>query len=93
VNLDRQITAGKILKIEPFTLYTLVICESLKDGKTYRTHLRIGTTNYRLQIGDLLSWSSFYDGTGSRALWWVPNNSDPQPKLLHLECVESRVSF
>jgi hypothetical protein len=72
---DKQITFGRITSIVPGTLYILVETETLTEHRCYWTYLRLGFTNYKVRIGDILSWSSFYDGTGSRVIWWT--RSDP----------------
>jgi hypothetical protein len=86
----RQITKGVISKIEPKDLYLTVTAETDHEGKHYTTILRVGFTNYCLAIGDLLSWSSFYDGTGSRVLWWSSSACGQRLCKLWLVVVESQ---
>ena len=66
----RQITRGVITKIERKELYFLVTAETDDDGAHYVTTLRLGVTNYPVAVGDLLCWSSFFNGFGSTDLWW-----------------------
>jgi hypothetical protein len=64
-----QVTCGLITKIEPKQLYILVTAETDHQGQHYVTVLRAGFTNYRLEAGDALSWSSCYAGERSSVLW------------------------
>jgi hypothetical protein len=85
---DRQITEGIISKIEPKELYLMVTAETDHEGKHYTTILRVGFTNYRLAVGDTLSWSSVYNGLFSNVLWWRgtgPNNKFCTIWLLAIE--------
>jgi hypothetical protein len=90
---NRQITKGIISKIEPKELYLMVTTKTDHEGMHYSTILRVGFTNYCLAIGDLLSWSSFYDGTGSRVLWWSSSACMQRLCKLWLIVVESQRTF
>jgi hypothetical protein len=49
---NRQITNGTITKIEPKEPYILVTAETDHEGQHYVTVLRVGFTNYHLEVGD-----------------------------------------
>ena len=70
MSLRRQVTTGVITKIEPKQLHILVTAETDHEGRHYVTLLQVGFTNYRLTIGDTLSWSAVYGGAFSRVMWW-----------------------
>ena len=84
-----QITVGKISEIIPQELYLLVTCETIVDGIRYLTKLRVGLTNYPIEIGDTLSWSTFYGGSMPNIIWWVSKNRE-LPERLWLIGVESQ---
>jgi hypothetical protein len=67
MSLRRQVTCGVITRIEPKQLHILVTAETDHEGRHYVTLLQVGFTNYRLAIGDTLSWSTVYNGVFSRA--------------------------
>jgi hypothetical protein len=57
------------------------------QARLYKRGTRV---RYCLAIGDLLSWSSFYDGTGSRVLWWSSSACEQRLCKLWLVVVESQ---
>jgi hypothetical protein len=70
MSLRRQVTCGVITRIEAKQLHILVTAETDHEGRHYVTLLQVGFTNYRLAIGDTLSWSTVYNGLFSSVLWW-----------------------
>jgi hypothetical protein len=58
-----QLTFGVITKMEPKELYLLVRAETDYQRQHYVTELQVGFTNYRLGVGDTLSWSSVLQWT------------------------------
>jgi hypothetical protein len=90
MSFKRQVTCGVITKIEPKQFYILVTAETDPEGWHYVTILKVGVTNYRLQVGDSLSWSSCYGGVRSAVIWWC-SGVRPYPLLkLWLLTVESQ---
>jgi hypothetical protein len=76
MSYKRQITSGVITKIERKELYFLVTAETDREGAHYITTLRLGVTNYPVAVGDLLCWSSFFNGLGSTTCGGVGQRFD-----------------
>ena len=90
MSYKRQITEGQITKIEPKDEYILVHAEIDYGEKHFITALRVGFTNYRLAIGDELSWSAVFGGAFSRVMWWRGGGPNGRLCKLWLLAIESQ---
>lgn len=87
--LKRQITTGEIVQYVAYPDYLLITTETTHGKQKYVTILRAGLTNIRFYEGDILSWSSVYDGTGSSMMWLVSKERE-MPVKLYLYSVQSQ---
>jgi hypothetical protein len=90
MSLRRQVTCGVITRIEPKQLHILVTAETDHEGRHYVTLLQVGFTNYRLSIGDTLSWSTIYNGVFSSVMWWRGAGRKGSFLRLYLVGIESQ---
>ena len=90
--LKRQITTGEIIQYVAYPDYLLITTETTHGKQKYVTTLRAGLTNMHFYEGDILSWSSIYDGTGSSMMWLVSKEREMPVKLYLYRWKASRLS-